>query len=217
MDLSARDTVMLVHGLWLHGMVMKLMARRIGRCGFDVCTYTYPTMRFTITQNAERLAELCRGRTGRLHFVGHSMGGLVALEAARRVPEACRGRIVMAGTPYQDSFAARCFDRWPGGRALLGRSMDEWLGVSSHLPPENCEIGVIAGTGGKGLGRLVAPRLSVPNDGVIAVSETRVPGMRDHIALPVSHTAMIVSRTVAHQICTFLERGQFDRAVVAPA
>jgi pimeloyl-ACP methyl ester carboxylesterase len=211
------DTVLLVHGLWLHGVVMRLMARRIARCGYAVHTFSYPTVRSTLTQNAARLAEICRERGGKLHFVGHSMGGLVALEAARRVPKACRGRVVMVGTPYGDSFAARCLARWPGGGALLGRSMGEWLAATAHSPPVECEIGVIAGTGGKGLGRLVAPRLPVPNDGVIALSETMVPGMRDHIAVPVSHTAMIASRVVAHQICAFLQYGEFDRAALTPA
>ncbi len=206
-----RDKVILIHGLWLHGIVMTLMARRIERCGYEVRPYSYPTMRSTLTQNAVRLAELCTGGADRLHFVGHSMGGLVALEAARRVPQACRGRIVMVGTPYGDCFAARRFDRWPGGHAILGRSMEEWLRLRDRLPPENCEIGVIAGTGGKGLGRLVAPDLPPPNDGVVALSETMVPGMRDHIAVRVSHTAMLASGIVAHQICAFLERGQFDR------
>ena len=209
------ETVVVVHGLWLHGVVMAVMARRIARCGFDVRTYSYPTVRLTLTENTERLARFVAALERRVHFVGHSMGGLVALEAARRVPRAVRGRVVMIGPPSADCFAARALERWPGGGVILGRSICEWMTATRAAPLEDCEIGVIAGTGGMGMGRLVARGLPKPHDGVVTLLETRVPGMRDHLVLPVSHTAMIVSRSVVHQTCAFLERGQFDRTVPA--
>jgi pimeloyl-ACP methyl ester carboxylesterase len=206
------ETVIIVHGLWLHGAVMALMARRIARHGYRVRTYSYPTMRLTLTQNAERLAHFAESIGGKVHFVGHSMGGLVALEAARRVASAARGRVVMIAPPYVDCFAARSLARWPGGLAILGRSIGEWISGPRCSSPGNCEIGVIAGTGGIGLGRLVARGLPKPHDGVVSLPETRVPGMCDHLVLGVSHTAMIVSRSVVHQTCAFLQRGQFERA-----
>jgi hypothetical protein len=94
---------------------------------------------------------------------------------------------------------------------MLGRSIGEWISGSRRAPLEDCEVGVIAGTGGVGLGRLVARGLPKPHDGVVALAETHVPGMLDQVVLSVSHTAMIVSRDVAHQTCAFLERGSFDR------
>jgi pimeloyl-ACP methyl ester carboxylesterase len=208
------DTVVIVHGLWLHGVVMSPMARRIARRGYDVRTYSYPTVRLTLTQNAERLAHFAGALGRKVHFVGHSMGGLVALEAARRMPPEVRGRVVMIAPPYVDCFAARCLARWPGGRAILGRSIGEWISEPRAAALQDCDIGVIAGTGGVGLGRLVARGLPRPHDGVVALPETRVPGMRDHVVLPVSHTAMIVSRAVVSQACAFLARGRFDRAAV---
>ena len=129
--------------------------------------------------NAERLAELLHRRGGQAPLRRPQHGRPGGARSRATVPQACRGRIVMVGTPYGDCFAARRFDRWPGGHAILGRSMEEWLRRRDRLPPENCEIGVIAGTGGEGLGRLVAPDLPPPNDGVVALSETIVPGMRD--------------------------------------
>ena len=80
-----------------------------------------------------------------------------------------------------------------------------------------CEIGGIAGNGGLGLAQLVAPALPQPHDGVVSVDETRIPGMKDHVVLPVSHTPMMVSREVVHQTCAFLAQGQFDRAPAASA
>jgi hypothetical protein len=89
--------------------------------------------------------------------------------------------------------------------------MPEWL--ASGPPPgfDACELGVIAGSRGIGLGRLIAPGLPRPHDGVVSVDETRVPGMADHIVLRVGHTEMLVSRAVAQQVCAFLKHGKFDR------
>ena len=138
-------------------------------------------------RGASRALRRRPGRQGALRRPQH--GRARRAEAARRMAPGVRGRVVMVAPPYVDCFAARCLARWPGGRAILGRSIAEWISEprSSSLPV--CEIGVIAGTGGMGLGRLVARGLPKPNDGVVALPETHVPGMRDHLVLPVSHTA----------------------------
>jgi pimeloyl-ACP methyl ester carboxylesterase len=207
------EVVILVHGLWVHGALMALLRRRIARCGYRTLTYSYPSMRFTLTENAERLARYCRDiGAARLHFVGHSLGGLVVLRMLERAAELRIGRIVLAGTPCAGSCAARCLVRLPAGRALLGHSLCEWLGCEQPLPPSRHDIGVIAGSLGIGLGRLVARELERPNDGVVSVAETRLPQMRDHIVLNVNHSGMLFSRAVVRQICEFIRRGAFIRA-----
>jgi len=217
--------VVLIHGLWLHGFAMLLLAKRVGRCGYPTRTYSYPSVRLSLTENAERLARFCDGLpAGRVHFVAHSMGGAVALKAAGALPPARRGRIVLLGTPFRDTYSGRRLRTWPGGSAIVGRCVGELLDDVRTAPRNvdvnpfgDCDVGVIAGTGRIGLGRLFAPDLPKPNDGVVAVEETRVPGMRDHLVLPVSHTVMLVSREVAHQACAFLCNGKFDRARAAGA
>ena len=96
------------------------------------------------------------------------------------------------------------------GARALGRSMREWLDAikPAHFPGR--EIGVIAGTLSVGLGRLVARDMRVPNDGVVALVETELAAASDRIALPVSHSAMLVSRRVARQTGAFLHDGRFD-------
>ena len=208
-----RETVVLVHGLWLHGVVMRYLERRLVRCGYAVRRYSYPSVRMSLRENGERLAQYCRTLPeGTLNFVAHSMGGLVTLKAAEALPPGRVGRIVLCGTPFDGSYSARRVQRFPGGCTILGRCIDEWLTGLRPAVAESCDLGVIAGTGRLGLGRLVAPGLPKPNDGVISVDETRVPGMRDHIVLPVSHTLMLVSPRVAHQVCAYLDGGKFDRA-----
>lgn len=211
------ETVILVHGLWVHGVVMALLRRRIARCGYRALSYTYPSMRLTLTENAERLARYCRGiGAARLNFVGHSMGGLVVLGMLERPREFAIDRIVLAGTPYGGSIAARRLARLPGGRAALGCCLPEWLGRDRPQPPLRYDIGVIAGSIPIGLGRLVAADMTRPNDGVVSVAETRLPQMRDHIVLGVNHTGMLLSRTVARQICEFLRHGAFAQESTSP-
>lgn len=207
--MAGQDIVILVHGLWVHGAVMALLQRRIARCGYRAVSYSYPSMRLTLTENADRLGQFCRSfSAAKLHFVGHSLGGLVIVRMIERAPELRVGRIVLAGTPFSDSFAARRLARLPGGRSALGRSMPEWL--SGRRPVQlRHEIGVIAGSIGVGIGRLVAPDLPKPNDGVVSVVETQLPAMRDHVVLKVNHTGMLISAVVARQICDFIRRGAF--------
>ena len=211
--MAEHEAVILVHGLWVHATVMALMRRRIARCGYGVVSYSYPSMRLTLTENADRLARYCRGlAAARIHFVGHSLGGLVILRMLERAPELGAGRVVLAGTPFGDSLSAQRLARLPGGRAALGRSVPEWLGQAKPQALAQHDIGVIAGSIAIGLGRLVAPDLPRPNDGVVTVAETRLPAMRDHIVMRVNHSGMLLSAAVARQICEFLQRGAFIRA-----
>jgi pimeloyl-ACP methyl ester carboxylesterase len=207
---GGHDTVLLVHGLWLHGLSMRLIQRRLEKHGYRVCAYSYPSVRLNLEQNADRLRRFCETLpSGKIHFVGHSMGGIVALKAAERVPPACRGRIVLLGTPFGGSFAARALERLPGGRRMLGACIAQWVAGERPAGFDACELGVIAGNRGIGLGRVIARGLPRPHDGVVCVEETRVPGMRDHIVLKVGHTEMLFSRAVAEQLHAFLERGTF--------
>lgn len=204
------EAVVLVHGLWTHGMVMWLMARRIARCGYRTACWSYPSMRSTLTENAQSLARYCASLAApRVHFVGHSMGGLVVLRMLESPQKFAAGRVVLTGTPYGGSYAARRLARLRWGRALLGRCLPEWLGRERPHPPGQREIGVIAGRVGIGLGRIVAPDLAAPNDGVVAVSETEIPQARDHIVLDVNHTGMLLSRQVVQQACAFIRAGKF--------
>jgi pimeloyl-ACP methyl ester carboxylesterase len=211
-----QETVILVHGLWMHGAVMTLMRRRIAHCGYRALNYSYPSMELTLTGNAERLTQFCRNirhdeGVSRLHFVGHSLGGLVILRMLERAVGLDIGRIVLAGSPILGSFAAERFARLPGGRRALGHSIPEWLESARPSGLGRYDIGVIAGDANIGLGTLIVPKLPRPNDSVVSVAETRLPGARDHVVLNVSHTAMLVSAAVAREICEFLEHGAFKR------
>ena len=74
---------------------------------------------------------------------------------------------------------------------------------------------MIAGRSPYGLGRFVG-HIEDDNDGTVAVAETRLKGLADHVVVATSHTGMLVSPHVAHQAIAFLRTGHFDHGP-APA
>ena len=208
--MSSNEAVVLVHGLWMHGVVMQWMARRIARAGYAVHRYSYPSVRTSLADNARCLAAFCETLGARrVHLVGHSLGGLLI---ARMLDEPHRldiGRVILMGAPFVDSFAAHRLCRMRMGRLAVGVSVGEWLRGARPGNLARYELGVIAGNRGVGLGMMVAPNLPSPHDGTVSVTETQVPGARDRIVLPVNHTQMIISNLVVRQVCEFLRRGCF--------
>jgi pimeloyl-ACP methyl ester carboxylesterase len=208
---TVRAITVLVHGLWMRGVVMDLQRRYLARMGFDVICYSYPTVRRTLTENADQLAQFARALpTRHIHWVGHSLGGLVILRMLGHDSTLPPGRVVLVGTPYCDTHAGRALARSYVGLRALGRSMREWLEPREAMAFPGRDIGVIAGSLSLGLGRLVARGLPAPNDGTVAVAETKLDSARDSIVLPVSHTSMLFSRSVARQTGTFLRDGGFE-------
>lgn len=213
---EARPLVVLVHGLWMHGVTMELQRIFLAQRGFDAQCYSYHSVGPTLTDNALQLAEyaLAQG-AGRIHWVGHSLGGLVILRMLECTPKLPPGRVVLLGTPYRSSYAARALAAHQLGAMALGESLGEWFARETQHKFPGREIGVIAGSHAFGLGMFVAPDLPEPNDGAVAVAETAMPAARDSIVLPVSHSGMLVSRRLAVQAAEFLRHGKFDHGADA--
>jgi pimeloyl-ACP methyl ester carboxylesterase len=205
---QAKEAVIVVHGLWVNSMVMRLLGYRIRRCGFEALCFSYASVRATLEQNAARLARFAQALSANtVHWVGHSLGGVVILKMLEQRPDPRTGRIVLMGSPSSGSCAARAMAKTTAGRWMLGRSAP--LAETKAALPGKYELGVIAGCRGLGMGRLLLHALPQPNDGVVTVAETHVSGMKDHIVLRVSHSGMLVSSSAAKQVCAFLKAGGF--------
>ncbi|MDP1683077.1 MAG: alpha/beta hydrolase [Burkholderiales bacterium] len=208
-DKAIQETVVLVHGLWMRGWVMAWLGWQLRRCGFRTVVFSYPSVRGTLSQNALRLSHFVAGLDApRIHFMGHSLGGLVLLQMLATHPDPRTGRVVLVGCPYRASFAASKLARKALGRCLIGRSVQQWLGQPAPECAERYEVGVIAGCKPLGAGRLIGG-VPQPNDGVVVVEETALPGASDQIMLNVCHSGMLISDQVARQACAFLRHGHF--------
>jgi pimeloyl-ACP methyl ester carboxylesterase len=208
--MPADRTVVLVHGLWYGPVSLGLLALRLGVQHLTCHRFGYPTLRQSVGANAEHLAAFIRDLdTDQVDVVGHSLGGLVALNLFEDHSDLPPGRLVLLGSPTRGSSVAdRIVDLRPV-RPLIGQARSA-LRRSYRRAPEGRTTGVVAGTRGLGLGRVVHD-LERPNDGTIAVSETRLAGVADRLELPVSHTGLVLSRTVADAVARFLHQGRFVR------
>ena len=156
----------------------------------------------------DTLARRLQSFDGPVHLLAHSLGGVLVLETLTRTPGLPPGRVVLLGSPVQGSRAARAVASWHFGPQILGAlavaQLTRSQGRSWDLPRE---IGLVAGSRSAGLGRLFA-ELPQPNDGTIAVDETRLPGANAHVVLDVSHLGMLWSQAVAAWTISFLREGR---------
>lgn len=205
-----KETIVLVHGLYMNGMDMSLLRKRLEHAGFNTLRFSYHSLKNTPLENALALQSFTEKiQCPALHFVCHSLGGLVIRHLFHNYPEQRPGRVVTLGTPHTSSSAAiRLYGLSPS-RWVLGKSIK--AGLLGDVPPwrNTHELGVIAGTLRLGLGMFV-PGIPRPNDGTVAVSETMLDGMTDHFTLPVSHFGMLLSGAVARQTIHFLRHGHFQ-------
>jgi pimeloyl-ACP methyl ester carboxylesterase len=146
-----------------------------------------------------------------VHLVAHSLGGVVALATLRDHPDPRVRRIVLLGSPLAGSAGGRSLAARRWGAPLLGTTRALWGDMPRLAIPAGVEAGAIAGEGGIGLGRLIGLDVPLPNDGVVAVEETKHPQLADHLLMRVSHSRMLVSGAVARQTAAFLETGRFAR------
>jgi pimeloyl-ACP methyl ester carboxylesterase len=200
------EPVLLIHGLWMRGWVMRPLAARLREAGFAPRCLDYPSLRAAPEQVLRRAAQaVSNGQSAAVHLLGHSLGGVLALALCASHPTLRIGRVVCLGSPLAGSRSARRLRElglpWLGGRsrALLEHGV---------AVPEGREVGVIAGTRALGAGQWLA-RIPTPHDGTVSVAETRVEGLTDHLCLPHSHSGLLWARDVATASAHFLRNGRF--------
>lgn len=209
--MTTPQRVVLVNGLWLTNIALGRLARRLADTGFAPRRFSYRSVQNDLRANADALQSLLGTLPdASVHFVAYSLGGLVLRALFHFYAEQRPGRIVLIGSPQQDSTAAQNMARSRLGRRLLGASVADLVAgrPQSWAWPAR-EIGVIAGNRSLGLGRLVSS-LPMPNDGTVAVDETVVPGATDRLILPAWHSGLLMSGDVATAAAQFLKTGRFQ-------
>lgn len=210
------DTIILLHGLWMTGFELGILQRRLQERGFNVVRFRYHMMNYSLEHNRRRLRRfvLAQAGGGDLHLVGHSLGGVLALQTLRRYPDLPVAKVVCLGSPLVDTRAGRLLERLGAPtRAVLGKTLPEAVFGQPLVRWEGAQpVGVIAGTRSFGLGRLIL-KLPKPNDGMVALIETQLPGITDSWHTSVGHTGLVLSSAVAQQCAAFLRDNRFDHAL----
>ncbi|MEO5626539.1 MAG: alpha/beta fold hydrolase [Dokdonella sp.] len=203
------EHVILLHGIWMRGITLMPLARRLRTAGYTVETIDYASVFRGITPVVATVrSRMCERDATAVHLVGHSLGSLVALEAVRDQSDLPQGRIVCIGPPLRGSAVAQRLASLPGGRLLLGHSADPLLqGIDAWK--DSREVGVIAGRLPFGIGITIGP-LTAPHDGTVSVSETQLPGIADHCIVAASHNGLLFSSEVSELTIGFLRDGRFE-------
>jgi pimeloyl-ACP methyl ester carboxylesterase len=205
------ETVILVHGLWMTGMELGVLRWRLANeHDFDVQVFAYPTLHGDPEAICTQLADTVRrAGSARVHLVGHSLGGAFVYRALQQCAAAPGGNAVLLGSPLNGSRAAKGALRWPMLRPLLGSHVvDELAEASGRRWQGPTPLGAIAGSRPIGTGQFFA-HFDTDNDGTVAVEETVIPGLADHLVLPHSHIGMLFSADVAAEVAHFLRQGHF--------
>lgn len=215
---QADECVVLLHGLMRSSMSMNKMQRALDDAGFLTVNIDYPSRDHTIEELAEMAVpeglEACRefDNVERIHFVTHSLGGILVRQYLENEAIEDLGRVVMLGPPNQGSIAADDMEGVPGfdwingpaGRQL-GKGEDS---VPLRLGPANFELGVIAGN--RTIDPITSAVLENPDDGRVSVEDTKLEGMSDFIVVEHSHAFMMRMRTPIEQTIAFLKNGKFN-------
>jgi hypothetical protein len=213
---ASSDCVVLLHGLNRSWRAMGKMADSLQQDGFSTANVDYPSTSAPIEQIAPMVVneglQNCR-QTGAktIHFVTHSIGGILLRYAHGHDPIPDLGRVVMLGPPNQGSEVIDRTRHWPGVGMISGESglqlgTDE-KSIPAQLGPVDFELGVIAGTGTNN--PIMSALLPAADDGKVTVARTRVEGMADFKIVGSSHYTMMKRRDVIENTKRFLRTGRF--------
>lgn len=219
MTSAARRRVILLPGLWMPGAAMRWLAMRLRSAGFAPGILGYRAVADGPGLAIERLGERLRAE-GEADIVAHSLGGLIALQALCEEPRLPVAKVVCLGSPLGGSGAAAGMLRWAPAATLLGRSArllrDGLLVDGRHCWSGRAQVGVVAGRVPHGMGALVAGFRGA-HDGTVAVAETRLEGIADHVVVDASHSGLLFSAEAAGQAVHFLREGRFRHRAAGAA
>lgn len=196
---------------------MKRMEGTLTDAGYEAINIGYPSTRFPIETLAEHILEKindCVGADTRVHFVTHSMGGILVRYLVEHLQFAQTNRVVMLCPPNQGSEVVdrlgnlklfQLLNGPAGGQLGTGPN-----GIATRLGPIDFELAVI--TGNRSINWILSTMIPGPNDGKVSIESARVHGMKHYKVVPVSHPYIMKNPAVIDDVLSFLESGEFSES-----
>ncbi len=220
----AREGVVLLHGLCRTKASMKKMEKALTESGFVVENIDYESRGHPVKKLSEQVIgnALKKPRLRdctKIHFVTHSLGGVLVRCYLKHHKIDRLGRVVMLAPPNQGSEVVDKIGSWrtfkkingPAG-AELGTHPDS---VPNQLGPVDFECGVIAGS--RSINGVNSLMIDGADDGKVSIKRTRVKGMKEHVVVPTSHPYIMKNRDVIEKTTRFLQTGTFVKKPARPA
>lgn len=214
---AAPDGVVLLHGMCRQKSCMASMAAALQQAGYVVENIGYPSRRDDVAGLAERvigpaLASPALRDCPRIHFVTHSLGGILVRRYFAEHPPGRLGRVVMLGPPNQGSEVVDRIGSWWLFRKINGPAGGD-LGTApdslvNQLGPVKFELGVIAGD--RSINWINSAMIKGPDDGKVSVERTAVAGMKAHAVIHATHPYLMKNRHAIRLTLRFLASGTFD-------
>ncbi len=210
------DNVILLHGLARTDRSMHKLEQALLEQGYCVDNVRYESTRHDIETLAEQAigAALATCPAGQpVHFVTHSLGGILVRQYLENHRIENLGRVVMLGPPNKGSEVVDKLAEFPGFHFINGDAgLQLGTGATSvpnRLGRADFDLGIIAGT--RSVNLLLSSIIPGADDGKVSVENTRLEGMRDHLEMPVTHTFMMQNTEVIEQVIHYLRFGEFRR------
>jgi pimeloyl-ACP methyl ester carboxylesterase len=208
--------VVLLHGIARSSRSLRKVERALQVSGFATLNLDYASRKKPLEALAadihSDIAAFANTIDGPIHFVAHSMGGLLTRVYVARYRPAALGRVVMLGTPNGGSEVADLLKHLSLYRAFYGPAGQQLTTVQhadlASLSPPDYAVGIIAGISAIDpiASRFILPR---PNDGRVSVASSKLANMTDHTTVKASHTGLIRHRVAIEQTIAFLRDGRF--------
>lgn len=214
---APQEYVVLLHGLARTKGCMEKLAQKLAGEGYGILNQGYPsrekTVEFLSSHIIPKAITHCRDRGARkIHFVTHSMGGILVRYYLRdqNIPEL--GRVVMlsppnGGSEVVDKLGGNFVFKWlngPAGRQL-GTDAES---IPNRLGPVNFELGVI--TGDRSINLILSCLIPGPDDGKVSINNAKVTGMKDFTIVHASHPFIMNHKEAQRQVISFLKTGRFE-------
>lgn len=216
MSAQAQDGVILLHGLCRTSASMTKMERSLKAAGYVVANVDYPSRTAEIDELSDAtigsaLRNPALQNCPRIHFVTHSLGGILVRSYFKRHTESRLGRVVMLGPPNQGSEVVDKLGSWKLFKALNGPAGSQ-LGTTpastpQQLGPVNFELGIIAGD--RSINWINSTMIPGSDDGKVSVERTMIEGMKAHLVIHAAHPFLMRNRTAITQTISFLQSGSF--------
>ncbi len=213
-SLDKEEYLVCLHGFLGSAKGMRFLETDLKKDGWDVVNWGYPSRDFFIEQHGEHLVlhliGLAEDRPGKpIHFVSHSMGGLVLLAALNHPlcpDEAKTGKVALLAPPLKGSHWGRELSRFPWARKIVRDKAGHELMTKSNFDdlgsyPESLEnVLVIAGT------LKCNPLLKGASDGTLLLEETYLSTPHERATVQQQHSTMLYSKKVSNKVREFFRK-----------